>query len=137
MITLAYFSSATAPFSPDALGALLARAQANNAALGVTGLLCHYDGSFLQFLEGPETTVDDLFARISADPRHHAVILMHRAPVDVRAFADWAMALVSPTEVSQAQRAFALGLREIEISAAAENRLELAGLLRAFRAWLR
>lgn len=135
MITLAYFSSASHVMSPRELSALLEEAQANNAKQQVTGLLCHHDGSFLQFLEGEDAVVDPLFARISEDPRHHSVLKMHRGPIARRAFPDWAMALVNPNEVSDAQRAFARSLRETDIATGAAPELE--ALLQAFRGWLR
>jgi len=136
MITLAYFSSAAHVMSAGELSALLAQAQANNARAGVTGLLCHHDGSFLQFLEGEADIVDALFTRISRDPRHRSVLSMHRGPIRHRAFPDWAMALVNPSEVSDAQRAFARSLRETTFADEAASP-ELQALLHAFRAWLR
>lgn len=136
MISLAYFSSASHVMSPGELSALLAQAQANNARRDVTGLLCHHDGSFLQFLEGEASVVDPLFARISQDPRHRSVLQMHRGHVTSRAFPDWAMAMVNPNEVSDAQRAFARSLRGTTLTAAAAPP-ELQALLEAFRSWLR
>jgi hypothetical protein len=137
MISLAYFSSAALPMAPDELGGLLEQARAKNSRLEVTGLLCHYDGSFLQFLEGPEETIDPLFDRIARDPRHISVLTVHRATVSSRAFPDWSMGLVAPREVSVAQQALARSLRQIEIAPDAENRAALAGLLGTFRSWLR
>ncbi|MEW5687156.1 MAG: BLUF domain-containing protein [Pseudomonadota bacterium] len=137
MLSLAYFSSAVGPLTPDALGQLLTAAQDNNRRLEVTGLLCHYDGSFLQFLEGPDEAVLSLYERIARDARHRDLLVVRRAPITRRAFPDWTMALVSPREVTDAQRAFARGLRDLEIDADAEDRAALRGLLDAFRAWLR
>nr|QQZ51135.1 BLUF domain-containing protein [Phenylobacterium glaciei] len=37
---------------PSELDAILAASHRNNRRCGVTGMLCHYEGSFLQFLEG-------------------------------------------------------------------------------------
>ncbi len=33
-------------------------------------MLLHKNGSFLQVIEGPKAVICDMFARISADPRH-------------------------------------------------------------------
>lgn len=136
MITLAYFSSASHVMSLDELSAILAQAQQNNSALGITGLLCHYDGSFLQFLEGDAAVVDPLFSRIASDRRHKHVLQAYRAAILTRAFADWSMALVGPDDVSPAQRAFVHHLRTIDLPTS-DARPELAGLLRAFRSWMR
>ena len=136
MITLAYFSSASRAVTPDLLSSILAQAQRNNAARGVTGLLCHYDGSFLQFLEGDADVVDPLFARIARDRRHKAVLQAYRAEITERAFPNWRMALVSPDEVSEAQQAFISRLRDVELPVS-PARPKLAGLLSAFRTWIR
>jgi hypothetical protein len=137
MISLAYYSSAVGKLTPEELGALLDAAQANNRRLGVTGLLCHYDGSFLQFLEGPEDAVAALYGRIAADPRHTALLMVRRAPIALRAFPDWSMALVTPSDVTPEQEAFARSLRDVEVPAHAEDWPALRGLLDTFRAWLR
>ena len=38
--------------------------------VGITGMLLHKNGSFLQVIEGSKAVICDMFARISADPRH-------------------------------------------------------------------
>lgn len=138
MISLAYFSSAT-PGREEAadLAAILEVSRRNNGAAGVTGLLCHIDGSFLQFLEGEEQAVRETFGRISQDERHADLIKVHDATIAERAFGDWSMGLVSAKEVDTAHQAFCRNLREVEISAGAEHRQALEGFLTVFRAWLR
>lgn len=137
MICLAYFSSAAAPMDAAALGALLDRSRRNNAAAAVTGLLCHYDGSFLQFLEGPQEAVLPRFDVIRADPRHRDVLEVHRAPIAARAFAVWSMGLVNPSALGVAESAFCRRLGDIAISASAEHRDTIQPFLDIFRAWLR
>ncbi len=137
MISLAYFSSATAPMTSADLNAMIERARRNNTEKGVTGMLCHHDGSFLQFLEGPENAVDETFARIRRDSRHRQVLEVHRRPIDHRAFADWSMAVVKVGDVSPEHQAFSKSLREVEIPADAGHRAEIDGFLQSFKAWLR
>jgi hypothetical protein len=43
-------------------------------------------------LEGPEAAVLATYARIQADPRHRACVLLSCATVAERAFGDWSMA---------------------------------------------
>lgn len=137
MISLAYFSTATSSVGQADLGAILEVSRRNNAAVGVTGVLCHIDGSFLQFLEGEERVMRETFARISRDRRHIDLIKVHEATIAARAFGPWTMGLVSAKEVDSAHRAFCSNLRDIEIATSAEHRQVLEGLLTAFRAWLR
>jgi hypothetical protein len=77
------------------LGDILTGARVKNAALGITGALMLYDDWFAQVLEGPKTAVEDLFARIKADPRHDSVRLHEADSVPKRLFDKWAMAIVA------------------------------------------
>lgn len=136
MICLAYMSSSIGHLPPASINEILAVSQANNARRGVTGMLCHYDGSFLQFLEGEPEQVEPLFAHISRDPRHHSVLKVLRRDITERLFADWTMALVTVDEISPEQRLFCQALRQVELSAAA-HREAIEPFLHSFRAWMR
>jgi Sensors of blue-light using FAD len=94
MQQLVYVSTAIATFNDDALRVLLARARENNTTLGVSGMLLHQAGTFLQVLEGKAAAVDRLYERISHDPRHAHVLLLTRAEIAERSFADWSMGFV-------------------------------------------
>jgi len=52
VICMAYLSTARLVPTPSELDAILAASHCNNCRRGVTGMLCHFEGSFLQFLEG-------------------------------------------------------------------------------------
>lgn len=88
---LVYVSAAKSLMSEAQLAEVLIKARRNNERLGVTGLLIHQNGSFLQVLEGPAATVEDLFARISLDVRHRRVTLLARGADAKPLFADWSM----------------------------------------------
>lgn len=137
MICLAYLSSATVDMDRAELESILDRSRRNNVRDGVTGMLCHYDGSFLQFLEGQESDVSTAFARICRDSRHGGVIEVYRQPIASRAFPDWSMALVKPADVGAEHGAFCRGLRQVEIALDAAHRDALEPFLQSFRAWLR
>jgi FAD-dependent sensor of blue light len=92
VIQLIYTSKVVTPLAPDALRALLVRSRANNARLGVTGMLLHLDGSYLQVLEGKSAMVHALFARIRADRRHAHIITLMVRDLEERNFGDWSMA---------------------------------------------
>jgi hypothetical protein len=91
MFSLVYVSSATLPFSMAELLDLLARCRENNARLGVTGMLLYKDGNFMQALEGEETTVRALYARIARDPRHRNALLLLQGHREDRQFPEWTM----------------------------------------------
>jgi len=91
---LIYVSAVVAPMSEHELAALLLKARANNKRLGVSGILVHHEGSFLQVLEGDPAVVEPLFARIGRDKRHHRTLVMRRGLIAQRTFGDWSMGFV-------------------------------------------
>lgn len=78
---LLYRSIATHAIGDLSMRALSVRSAQRNARAGITGLLLHgihshvpeAPGAFLQWLEGPEDEVRELFHRIEADDRHRDV----------------------------------------------------------------
>ncbi len=102
LIHCIYASTASAPFAPENLTALLERARQRNHELGVTGMLLHVDDSFFQVLEGPADVIDGLYSRIAIDPRHHGVTRIIREPIARRDFSQWTMgfASMSPAAVA-------------------------------------
>ena len=91
MFHLIYLSSARHEMSESSLKDLLSVARRNNRAAGVTGMLLYLDGNFIQYLEGDEPAVREIFGKIKADPRHHTVIVVEEGETDHRLFDDWAM----------------------------------------------
>jgi hypothetical protein len=78
--------------SEEDISALLSKCRTNNTQNGITGMLIYFDGTFVQFLEGPEENLNQLFAKISKDKRHQDVILLLDGQTEKREFADWTMA---------------------------------------------
>lgn len=81
---------------------ILLAADAKNQRLGITGALCHLNGEFVQYLEGPTFAVEDLFKLIAKDPRHTDVKLIERVKIETRYFSRWAMALVTWNDQTKA-----------------------------------
>ena len=63
----------------------------NNREQGVTGLLMHGCGMFLQVLEGCDEQVFKLYVRLLDDPRHTDCRVMLVTQIDKRSFPEWAM----------------------------------------------
>ncbi|HEX5661670.1 MAG TPA: BLUF domain-containing protein [Polyangiales bacterium] len=95
MLELVYVSAARRPFDEGQLAALLAQARAKNARLGVVGILLYDHGSFLQVLQGEESTVMPLFETIARDARHERVSVLQRNIVQEASFGAWTMGFVS------------------------------------------
>ena len=94
---IVYVSQAAKAFSKDDLAGLLSHSRTRNSADDITGLLVYrYNddfrrGNFLQVLEGTGEALDDVWRRISGDPRHHTIIVLEEGESDERMFGDWSM----------------------------------------------
>ncbi|WP_408589948.1 BLUF domain-containing protein [Novosphingobium sp.] len=73
-----YLSAATQPFDDATLAVLERQASARNASLGVTGLLVWNGSGFLQLLEGPVRSVEQLMTSIGRDPRHRDITVVRK-----------------------------------------------------------
>ncbi len=91
MFFLTYASTATRGLSKADLNELLAQCRKNNAELGITGMLLYKGGNFMQVLEGEESTVRSLYAKIGSDPRHKGEILLQQGTLEERQFPGWSM----------------------------------------------
>lgn len=98
-----YSSWAVKPWSEEQLQMLLNKSRAYNTAHDITGMLLYSDGRFVQVLEGPESAVRTLYARIQQDPRHTRVLTVCERPGSRRYFTDWSMdfGYVAKQEVEQ------------------------------------
>lgn len=99
---LAYVSRQSHILSEDDISALLQKCRINNAQNDITGMLIYFDGTFVQYLEGPGDNINQLFAKISKDKRHQDIILLLDGHTDKREFSDWSMAYkkLSASEVN-------------------------------------
>lgn len=91
--SLVYHSRASKPMSESDLEQLQRSAAARNHAEGLTGLMIYDEGRFFQWLEGPEESLEKVWASIERDPRHGAIDVLGRHPAATRCFADWDMKL--------------------------------------------
>jgi hypothetical protein len=91
MFSLTYVSSAIRPYSSEELRVLASACSNNNQRNQITGILLYRDGSFMQVLEGIETSVRDLHKVIAVDPRHQGLVTILQRNISDRHFRDWAM----------------------------------------------
>lgn len=98
-----YLSTAREPFSGPQLDALLHQARDANQRAGLTGALFYQDGQFIQAIEGPRHAVEQLMTRIRTDQRHHAITVLFEEEATTRRFSGWAMGLVRPESLPNAE----------------------------------
>lgn len=70
---------------------LLAQCRTNNRTAGLTGVLIHHDGHFIQVLEGEESGVRSALEKIKRDPRHTDFVMLSTGPAPARLFGQWSM----------------------------------------------
>jgi hypothetical protein len=62
-----------------------------NSAHGITGILIYHDKQYLQYIEGDEKDIDEVFEMISRDSRHQNITTKVMGYTDERIFPDWSM----------------------------------------------
>jgi hypothetical protein len=101
MYRLIYASHARASCLDDVPG-ILEWSHAHNPSLGITGVLCLLDLTYLQDLEGEEATVLELFESIRKDARHQDATPLDQRTIARRAYPNWSMALMQWDERTKA-----------------------------------
>jgi hypothetical protein len=91
MICLIYASAATGECRDAQLLEILKTSCENNERLGLTGMLLHSEGNFLQVLEGEPEVIDALYKTICRDSRHAHLTEIVREPISKRSFGGWTM----------------------------------------------
>ncbi|MGD9851767.1 MAG: BLUF domain-containing protein [Nitrospirales bacterium] len=93
-----YASVAIRPVKENELVMMLKHAREKNRRLGITGMLLHCDGSFVQALEGPKDRVKELFHVIRQDVRHNRLAVLFEGPIKQRSFSHWSMGFNRPSQ---------------------------------------
>lgn len=88
---LLYRSGQLYEFTAQDMIRLLLQSREHNGRRGISGMLLMRDGLFMQLLEGPAAAVEDLFERISADPRHVGVEMLARVDRAAPLLGRWRM----------------------------------------------
>lgn len=63
----------------------------NNPKIGVTGMLLGIENRYLQYLEGQEEEVVELYRKIKKDGRHYEITEWVKGYSEDRIFKDWSM----------------------------------------------
>lgn len=93
LTTLIYRSLVNSDVQQDGMCTLVNEAIAKNNACHVTGILLFDGSAFFQVLEGEESVINALFARIRTDTRHTSVTLLMQDYAAYRRFQDTGMRL--------------------------------------------
>jgi hypothetical protein len=88
---LIYISRPVDLITDEQLQAIVQEASRFNLVNALTGFLFYIDKTFVQYLEGNEDTVRNLYARIAEDPRHADVAQVAEGTMPERLFTGWTM----------------------------------------------
>ena len=113
MIRLLYISQAARGIAEEQVQSILNSAQRNNPAAGLTGVLVHGGGLFMQVLEGPEQAVLRQYVKILDDRRHSDCRIIHISPANDRIFEKWSMGVID-SDPFQFQHIAELRARRLE-----------------------
>lgn len=102
LVRCLYASRAVARVERPVVDSILAQSRRNNAAQGITGILCYSEDIFIQVLEGGREEVGELFATIMRDDRHRGVRILTYEEIGERRFGHWAMGQVDIARVNHA-----------------------------------
>lgn len=92
MFNLVYRSTASPAFGQSQIKDMLKASRDFNVKNDITGCLLYYNGEFLQYLEGDQAKVMDLFEKIKEDYRHFQITLLSYSHIYSREFDHWSMA---------------------------------------------
>ena len=86
-----YTSRPRTPMTLDVLEDIRQASVRNNPSRNITGILLGIENRYLQYLEGDEDKVLELFEKIKADGRHYEVTQWVRGYTKKRIFSEWSM----------------------------------------------
>ena len=84
--TICYVSSQKNNLRISDLSNLFKCTKRNNISIGISGILLHNNGNFMQILEGDAEKVDRLYEKIRVDDRHHSIIVLVNTEICDRLF---------------------------------------------------
>lgn len=91
MHRLVYLSRAKPWVNDDEVHSIVEQSADRNLHRGITGFLCLRDGNFLQYLEGEESSVSDLYSKLCQDDRHEIARTVVLSPDKGKCFSEWNM----------------------------------------------
>ncbi|MUH36652.1 BLUF domain-containing protein [Zobellia amurskyensis] len=92
MFCLVYTSVANTDFGVQEIQKMLEKAREFNEQNEITGCLLFFKERFIQYIEGDEIVVKQLFDKIKNDSRNTDVTLLSENNIHNRSFQDWLMA---------------------------------------------
>jgi hypothetical protein len=100
MLVRLLYASRAVDSRAETIESIMSQSRQFNPATGITGILCHGGGIFLQAIEGGRNAVSELYGHIQKDARHKDVVLLHYEEIPERRFGGWSMGQVDASRVN-------------------------------------
>ena len=100
-MALVYVSEDKKGFDKAALEDLETKAAKANRLHQITGYLYYDKGMFLQYIEGPSSRIEQLFANIANDSRHEIISFMKDKSLENYRFLSWHMRSINMAELQK------------------------------------
>ena len=94
-IQIIYRSKKSSSLSDDSIQDILLSALSHNKIYHISGLLLYDETSFVQVIEGEQSTIYQLMNRILLDRRHSNISVLQRKAIVTRQFLNWTMQGIS------------------------------------------
>ena len=101
-----YESVATSFMTLEDVVPLLQKCNQQNFDIEISGLLIFHNNRFMQLLEGSKARIEFIMGKISNDPRHSNLKVLHETECTQRSMGAWAMAFTMDTNKSEALREY-------------------------------
>ncbi|MEM6821798.1 MAG: BLUF domain-containing protein, partial [Verrucomicrobiota bacterium] len=93
MHLIVYISQYTGPAEniDEVLSSIVEKAKTRNPERDITGVLFYHNGTFLQIIEGPHASLEDLMSKLKEDSRHNKIERIIDEDISGRSFKEWNM----------------------------------------------
>lgn len=98
LVSLTYISRHKYKLSSTDIVTIGKTSNEKNKKLHITGCLLALNGFFFQTIEGEKNVVQQLFSKISNDPRHYDIYILKNENIQKREYPDWSMNTVNLDE---------------------------------------
>lgn len=96
---LIYYSKNHKTIGLDEIRNIYSKAQTDNSAIGITGMLFHNENYFFQVLEGERQKISSLYNKILSDSRHKDVTIVSMEDINVRCYGKWSMLYINEANI--------------------------------------
>lgn len=91
LYNLVYVSHRPPSCDNEQIENILTTSRQANLEKNITGVLLHSENRFLQYLEGDQKQIMELYERINQDKRHTRCNILYHVPIPHRIFPSWQM----------------------------------------------